>query len=138
MVLKRSDVCYPVTLFYDGSCPICMKEINWLMKKDKQQRLDLVDVSRDDFCENYPDMNPEALDRLIHAKLGNGRIVTGVDATLAAWEAVGLGYWIAPLRWPFLRQLSDFGYRMFAANRHSLARRLAFLLGKPACPTDKQ
>ncbi|WP_281646184.1 DUF393 domain-containing protein [Parendozoicomonas sp. Alg238-R29] len=138
MVLKRRDISFPVTLFYDGSCPICMKEINWLYKKDKDQRLHMIDISRGGFSEEYPEMDPEALDRLIHARLGDGRMVTGVDATLAAWEAVNLGSWIAPLRWPLLRSIADLGYRIFANNRHSLARRFAFFLGRPSCSTGKR
>ncbi|WP_196221198.1 thiol-disulfide oxidoreductase DCC family protein [Sansalvadorimonas verongulae] len=136
-MFKREDVRFPVTLFYDGGCPICMREINWLNRKDTRRRLRLVDINQEGFHQNYPDLEPAALDRLIHAKLGDGRIVTGMDATLAAWEAVGLGAWITPLRWPLLRPLADFGYRHFANNRHTLARRFAFLLGNPACPPKR-
>ena len=137
MALRRDEIRFPVTLFYDGDCPICMKEINWLDRKDTLQRLQLVDITHKDFDSNYPDLDPVALDRLIHARLGDGRIVTGMDASLAAWEAVGMGVWVAPLRWPLLRKLADFGYRHFANNRHALAKRFAFLLGNPVCPPKR-
>ena len=92
----------------------------------------------DDFTNSYPEFDLADLDRVIHARLGDGKVVTGVDATLASWEAIGKGFWIAPLRWPLIRSVADMAYRVFANNRHTLARRLGFLLGNPVCKINNQ
>ena len=138
MPLKRKDICFPVELFYDGQCPICMKEINWLRKNDKWNRLVLVDIQQDNFENTYPEFDFSLLDQKIHARMSDGSVVTGVDATLASWEAINKGFWIAPLRWPVIRFLADQAYLLFANNRHSLARRFAFLLGHPSCPVKTE
>ncbi|WP_299730200.1 DUF393 domain-containing protein [uncultured Endozoicomonas sp.] len=133
MALKRAEITLPVTLFYDGSCPICMREINHLSGMNRKQLLKLVDIKGEGFQENYPEFDPEELDRFIHAKLADGRVVKGIDATLAAWEAVGMGVFIAPLRWPGVACVADLGYRAFARNRHGISRMLGPLLGKNEC-----
>ncbi|CAM3627167.1 thiol-disulfide oxidoreductase DCC family protein [Parendozoicomonas haliclonae] len=133
MGLRTADITFPVTLFYDGNCPVCMKEIRWLREKDQHQRLILENIQLPGFSERFPFLDPVELDRLLHARLGDGKIVTGVDATLAAWAAVDKGFWIAPLRWPILGWLADLGYRVFARNRHGIARRFAWYFGQPGC-----
>ncbi|KEI73416.1 thiol-disulfide oxidoreductase DCC family protein [Endozoicomonas elysicola] len=133
MVLKREEISLPVTLFYDGECPLCMREIDHLSKKNRKGLLKLVDIRQDGFQEKYPEFDVVELDRFIHAKLADGRIVKGVDATLAAWEAVGMGCFVAPLRWPGVACIADIGYSLFAKNRHGLSRRLGPFLGKNEC-----
>ncbi|MGY0217818.1 thiol-disulfide oxidoreductase DCC family protein [Endozoicomonadaceae bacterium StTr2] len=137
MTLKRKDVTFPVTLFYDGHCPLCMKEIHWLESLNTDRKLLLVDIHQENFQQCYQNLDPEQLDRKLHARLGHGRLVTGIDATLAAWESVGRGFWIAPLRWPLMRYVADVIYKIFARNRHAVASRLGFLLGNPTCPPSR-
>ncbi|MGI2028029.1 thiol-disulfide oxidoreductase DCC family protein [Endozoicomonas acroporae] len=133
MVLKRKEISLPVTLFYDGECPLCMREVDHLARKNRKGLLKLVDIRQDGFQEKYPEFDLAELDRVIHAKLADGRVVKGVDATLAAWEAVGMGCLVAPLRWPGVACIADFGYELFARNRHGLSRRLGPILGKNEC-----
>ncbi len=135
MVLKRKEITLPVTLYYDGNCPLCMKEVNHLSSMNGKGQLILVNIKDDGFAEKHPEFDLEKMDQSIHASLGDGRIVTGVDATLAAWEAVGLGCLIAPLRWPGVALLADWGYSVFARNRHGISRHLAPFLGKNPCNT---
>ena len=136
MVLKRADITLPVTLFYDGDCPLCLREVEHLSRKNRKGLLRLVNIRDKGFAENYPEFDLEELDRLLHARLADGRIVKGVDATLAAWEAVGMGCLIAPLRWPGVACIADWGYELFARNRHELSRRLGPVLGKNACKNE--
>ena len=76
----------------------------------------------------------QALDQLIHARLGDGQIVIGMDATLAAWEAVGRGWLIAPLRWMVIAKLADWGYQLLAKHRYTVAQKLSLLIGRsPHC-----
>ena len=137
MAIRRRDILFPVTLFYDGSCPLCMKEINWLQSKNTQKRLLLVDIKQDSFTTHYPDMNPQAMDNTLHAQWSNGKIVTGVDATVSAWEAVGKGWLLTPLTWPVFSAIAKCAYRTFAQNRHWLSSKLSPYLGDIPCNQKK-
>ena len=48
-------------------------------------------------------------------------MVTGLDATHAAWQAVGRGWLYAPLRWPVIRIVADMAYNLFARNRYTIS-----------------
>ena len=121
MPLKRSEVLFPVTLYYDGECPLCIREINWLSSLNRKNKLIFTNIKSSDFSIKNPDLSPDKLDRVIHARLGDGRLVTGVDATVAAWEAVGKGWVLTPLTWPVLSLVAGICYQAFAANRHKIS-----------------
>lgn len=59
----------------------------------------------------------------IHGVLPGGELVEGVEVFRRAYAAVGLGWLLAPTRWPGLRRLADAGYRLFARNRLRLTGR---------------
>lgn len=119
-----------VTLFYDGHCPLCMKEISVLQRYNTAQQLTLVDIHSDEFETLYPQINKEAADRLLHAILNNGQLVTGLDANVAVWQAVGKHKWLRVLRWPFIRWFADRGYLLFAKHRHKISY---WLTGQERC-----
>ncbi|PJE79213.1 hypothetical protein CI610_01832 [invertebrate metagenome] len=133
MALNRRNIVYPVTLFYDGSCPLCMKEVHWLQSRNQHHRLLLEDITSENFRERFPDLDVDALDRFLHVRLGNGDMLKGVDATWAVWSSVGRGWVIAPLRWPLLAYLADACYALFAAYRHKLGD---WFFSKRMCSTQ--
>jgi len=53
----------------------------------------------------------------IHGVLPDGSIVEGVEVFRRAYAAVGLGWLVAPTRWPGLRWLAEWSYQVFARNR---------------------
>ena len=53
----------------------------------------------------------------IHGVLPDGTLIEGVEVFRRAYAAAGLGWLVAPTRWPGLRQLSEWAYRVFARNR---------------------
>jgi predicted DCC family thiol-disulfide oxidoreductase YuxK len=55
--------------------------------------------------------------------LPDGTLVEGVEVFRRAYAAVGLGWLVAPTRWPLLRPLADAAYRWFARNRLRLTGR---------------
>ncbi|WP_263079015.1 DUF393 domain-containing protein [Endozoicomonas sp. Mp262] len=133
MTLQRRDIIFPVTLFYDGDCPICVKEIRWLQSLNGQHKLIFENIKAEDFPQRHPELPIANLDKLLHARLGNERIVKGVDATLAAWEAVGQGWMLSPLRWPLFSTAANIAYEYFARNRHRLAEKIAPFIGETVC-----
>lgn len=121
------------TMFYDGRCPLCMKEIEHLRRWNTEKQVRFVDINSDTFRECYPQVDPDAAMAILHGQLPDGRIITGVDVTVEAWEHVGKGHWVRWLRWPGIRRISPALYRLFARHRHSLA---GLLTGKQRCDRD--
>lgn len=112
---------YPLTLFYDGTCPLCMMEMKQLMKRNSAKQLAFEDINVDDFSSRYPTFDKAALNARIHAMWSNGDVITGLDVTYEAWRAVGKGWVYAPLRWPLIKPLADWGYTKFAKHRYTIS-----------------
>jgi len=113
-----------VTLIFDSQCPLCVHEILILARRDHERRLDLVDLHGLRFEMEFQEISKINAHARLHARDSDGNWHFGLDATMLAWRAVGLGGWIAPLRWPVLRIFADAGYFLFARYRHRLVRLL--------------
>jgi predicted DCC family thiol-disulfide oxidoreductase YuxK len=120
---------WPLTLYFDGDCPLCAREIKLLRSHAlahsttyaTQARLQLVDMSAEGFDAPAIGFTYEQMQSVLHARFGDGTWVTGLDATLWSWRAAGLGAWAAPLSWRPLRPLLNLGYRFFCRWRPHLA-----------------
>ena len=106
-----------VRLLYDGDCPFCRSETDFLRRQDRHGRLILDTVADPSFDPARFGLTREAVDGALHAFLPDGRMVTRMDAVRAAYAAVGRGWMAAPTGWPILRPLFDRAYRVFARNR---------------------
>lgn len=111
---------WPLTLYYDGDCPLCAREINLLRRRARPDQLQLVDISSGTFDAAALGLSHQAMQALLHARLADGQWVTGLDATLWSWRAAGMGRWAAPLTWRPLRPLFELGYRLFCRLRPHL------------------
>lgn len=112
---------WPLTLYFDGDCPLCAREIKILRRRSKETRLLLVDISHDDFDATALGFTHDEMQSSLHARFADGRWITGLDATLWSWRAAGLGFWAAPLASRALRPLLKIGYRLFCRLRPHLA-----------------
>ncbi len=112
---------WPLTLYFDGECPLCAREIKLLRKHSTAERLLLVDISSAGFDAAAWGFTLEQMHASLHARFADGTWVTGLDATLWSWRAAGLGAWVAPLAWRPLRPLLIVGYNLFCRLRPHLA-----------------
>ena len=109
-----------LTYLYDGACPICVSEVDGLRRRDAHGNLCLVDISAPSFdAARYGRTRQELLTRM-HAIDGEGHTLVAMDAVRAAYRAVGLGWLVAPTRWPLLKPLFDRLYAWIARNRYRL------------------
>lgn len=111
---------WPLTLYYDGACPLCAREIRLLRRRAPPQRLRLVDIAAADFDPASTGLSRAELQARLHARFADGRWVSGLDATFWSWCAAGLERWAAPLRWAALRPLLELAYRLFCRLRPRL------------------
>lgn len=120
--MPRPSAPFDVEVFFDGACPLCVREIKMLRRLDRRQRIRFVDIAAEGFVP------PEGLrwDTLmarIHGRLPDGSLVEGVEVFRRLYAAVGLGPVVALTRLPGVRQVLDLLYRVFARNRLRLTGR---------------
>jgi uncharacterized protein YbjT (DUF2867 family) len=118
----RDPVHDPLTLLYDGACPICVFEMRRLHGLDRAGRLAYCDIAAPGFDASRYGTTLEGMMGRMHAVAADGRLLVGMDAIRAAYAAVGLGWLLAPTRLPWLRRPADRAYLWFAANRYAISR----------------
>jgi predicted DCC family thiol-disulfide oxidoreductase YuxK len=115
----RND--YPLTLLYDGACPICQTEMDRLAQRDSLRRLVFVDIAQPGFDAAAYGATLDDMQRLIHAVRADGTLVVGVEVLRLAYAAVGLGLLFAPTALPRLRPWFERAYALFARNRYRVS-----------------
>jgi predicted DCC family thiol-disulfide oxidoreductase YuxK len=113
---------YPLTMLYDGTCPVCVFEMNNLKARNAEGLLRFVNISSPGFAPEPYGTSLEAMNALIHAQRADGSLVIGVEVFRLAYGAVGLGRWAAPTGWPILRPVVDVLYALFARHRYRFSR----------------
>lgn len=111
-----------LTVFFDGNCPLCAREISALRARDPKQRLHFENIHAADFAYRYPYIDVSKADRILHGQLADGQLLYGLDVTAKAWALVDSHRWIQILRWPVIRWFADIAYRCFARLRHPIGR----------------
>jgi predicted DCC family thiol-disulfide oxidoreductase YuxK len=116
---------FEVEVFFDGDCPLCVREIELLRKLDKAGRICFTDIQAADFDpasvgRDFPDLM-----RRIHGRLPSGELIEGTEVFRRLYAAVGFRRVVAASRWPGISQLLDVGYSLFAKNRLRLTGRCA-------------
>ena len=126
------NIKFPLTIYYDASCPLCRTEMRTLKEADFENKLILVDCSAENF--NEPASCPaskQAMMERIHAVDAAGRWIKSVDVFAIAYNASG--YTKLGKIWgsKTLKPLLSLAYPWVADNRHWLSKTpLPFLLNK--------
>jgi predicted DCC family thiol-disulfide oxidoreductase YuxK len=119
---------YPLTLYYDASCPLCLSEITNLRWRDFHGRLQFVDVSQVDFVSPLENVTVADLMAQMHARTADGQVLVGVPVFEQAYAAVGLHQVAAALRWRGWRWLLDRLYPVVARHRQRAPQALIQLV----------
>jgi predicted DCC family thiol-disulfide oxidoreductase YuxK len=118
-----------LTVFYDGTCPLCAREMTALKKYDDQQDIKIVDIYSEEFAD-YPQIDAQRANTVLHALDEQQQLILGLDATHRAWQLVGRGWLYAPLRWRLIKPIADQCYLYFANNRYRISY---WLTGNSRC-----
>jgi predicted DCC family thiol-disulfide oxidoreductase YuxK len=109
---------WQIKVLHDGECPLCAREVRLLRRLDRGRGgIRFEDIAAPDFDPSAYGLDARRVMARIHGVLPDGTVVEGMDVFRRAYAAVGLGWLLAPTRWPGLRRLADAGYRVFARNR---------------------
>ena len=107
-----------ITILLDGDCPLCSRERALLQRLDRGRgEIDFEDIAAPDFDPARHGIDLDTAMARIHGVLPGGELIEGVEVFRRAYEAIGLGWLVAPSRWPGLRTICDWAYRVFARNR---------------------
>lgn len=111
-----------VTVWYDGGCPLCLREIALMRHLDRRKAITFVDVTT---SQATCPLEPAALLARFHAREGDGDLVSGAAAFAAMWRAIPV---LAPFghlaKAPPLLWLLERAYRGFLKIRPRLQKAL--------------
>ena len=114
-----------IEVLYDGDCPLCSREINFLRRMDKHHSIVATNISDPDFDASTTGVEWSDLMDRIHGRRADGVIVEGVEVFRQLYSAVGWGWLVSITRVPGIRQGLDAADAAFARNRLRLTNRRA-------------
>ena len=121
MMNSAAIVQYPMTIFYDASCPLCLREVTLLKRYDDADQIHLIDCSPTDFA-TIDGYGRDAMMRLIHSRDAAGQWLVGAPVFAAAYRAAGFAsvasLWGSARLQPFWRVV----YPWIADNRMLLSK----------------
>ena len=117
------EATWTVEVFYDGDCPLCMREIHMLMRRDVHHRIRFTNIASADFDAAFYGRDFASFMDRIAGRLRDGTWIEGVEVFRRLYSAIGFGWLVAVTRVPGISQLADLGYRLFARNRLRLTGR---------------
>ncbi|MGC6498605.1 MAG: thiol-disulfide oxidoreductase DCC family protein [Henriciella sp.] len=113
----------PFTIFYDGSCPLCRREIGFYQKQIGADQLTWQDVSRIRSGDVVEGLSCETAMARFHIRTEQGDLVQGGLAFALLWQKLPRFRWLGliaaarPLRWAL-----QGGYRLFLPLRPLLQK----------------
>ena len=114
---------YKLTFLFDGGCPLCLRETNFLKSKDAKQFINFVDISINYIPEDFKNISYKQAMANLHGILSTGEIIYGVDVLAYSYELVGLGWIYFPTKLPIISNLVRFLYKFWAKYRLNLTGR---------------
>lgn len=117
---------WPMQVYFDGACPLCSREARHWKARDKHGRIEWVDIAARDFDARAHGLDPAELQKMMHARLADGRVVTQVRAFVEIWKAIPTWWnWLLRLllKVPGMMWVAGIFYRTFARNRYRLTGR---------------
>jgi predicted DCC family thiol-disulfide oxidoreductase YuxK len=116
---------WKIKLLYDGECPLCVREVNFLTKKDADRGIiKFVDITE-------PNYNPEANAKIdyatamgrIHAILADGTVIKNVEVFRRIYQELGMGWVYGITKLPIIGAIADWIYGIWADWRLKLTGR---------------
>ena len=113
-----------LTIFFDGGCPLCKREVDFLQSRNQKGYLSFIDINTSDFYLDlkYEITYKQAMER-IHALKSDGSVIKDIKVFQEAYTLIGLGWIYAPTKLPVLDKFIEFIYLIWAKYRLKLTFR---------------
>ncbi|MDO8906793.1 thiol-disulfide oxidoreductase DCC family protein [Hydrogenophaga sp.] len=111
------------TVYFDGGCPVCSREIAMYQRQPGADNVRWVDVAHCDAAELGTDLSRDAAMARLHLRRADGSLVSGAEAFTSMWRALPRWAWLGrllsnrPTLW-----LLEGGYRFFLLVRRGWRR----------------
>ena len=110
-----------LTLFYDGTCPLCQAEILFLSSRNLDNLLCFVDVNSSQYDPEKVGVTCEQALAAMYGQYADGTLIHGAAVFPEAYRRANLRFlaWLFSRKslQPFLR----YSYQVFAKNRHAIS-----------------
>ena len=120
-----SSKSWQIELLYDGQCPLCLREVNFLKRRDAGRGLvAFVDIADDSYTpEAHGGVDFETAMGRIHAVLPDGAVIKNVEVFRRVYEILGMGWIYAATKLPIIGFIVDKLYGIWADWRLALTGR---------------
>jgi predicted DCC family thiol-disulfide oxidoreductase YuxK len=107
-----------ITVFYDGKCGLCRREIDHYKHIAPQDVFEWVDITVDASAIQKLGISYADGLKLLHAQDAQGKLHVGVDAFILIWRQIPRWQVLAIIVGAgFIRPIANFAYQAFAAWR---------------------
>jgi len=112
-----------LSLYYDGDCPLCLREIRFL-RKLTGDFVEYLDISSKNFDPKPLGKKQSELMAEIHARTADtSEWLIGMDAFRAVYEHTVFKHLSRLTALPVLKTMFDMAYKVFAKNRLKITGR---------------
>lgn len=112
-----------LTVFHDGSCALCRREIAIAQNMTVGRDVAFIDVSNRAGEAVAPGLDADAAMRRFHVRRADGTLLSGAAAFVELWSTSPRLAWLKHLtRWPFVMRTLDTVYSGILVIRPPLSR----------------
>lgn len=110
-----------VTVYYDGSCPSCVRDRKWYEKLSGKNScsVDWFDITEQDEALSKLGIDPELAMKELHVKTENNQILSEMDAYILLMDKT---LWLKPFAW--ILRLRPVNFVVAKIYHHAVHRRL--------------
>lgn len=110
-----------LTLFYDGTCPLCKAEILFLGRRNQAGLLEFLDINSAQFDPSSTGVSCELALASMYGQYADGTLINGISVFSEAYKRANLPL----MSWLFSRKILQpflkLAYRFFARHRHKIS-----------------
>ena len=88
---------YDATVYFDGGCPVCSREIAMYQRQSGGNTVNWVDVARCDAEELGQYLSRDAAIARLHLRRPDGSLVSGAEAFTTLWRVLPRWAWLGRL-----------------------------------------
>lgn len=114
-----------IKLLYDGECPLCVREVNFLTRRDAGRGIiKFIDIASLDYDpQNHGGIDYATAMGRIHGVLADGTVIKNVEVFRQAYESLGMGWVYSITKVPVLGAIADWLYGIWADWRLKITGR---------------
>ena len=111
------------TVFFDGDCPLCSREIGFYQQQEGAKAINWVDVTKANLNDLSLDLTQEDALTRFHVVTRSGKLVSGGEAFASLWLSLPKFHWVGQLfQISLLASILEVIYKIFLSFRPLLQR----------------